>query len=154
AAFSASRTAKPSISKPARMNRRMCGSSSMTRTAAWDLVMVEVRSLLNGGLVGAHANRNRRAEPESLGLRLQGAAVGGDKAVRNPQTKPRARNQIAMALAAERRLPDPGRLGVGQPAAAVAHREHDLLMLEPRRDADQRSRGRIFCGVLDQLSDR
>ena len=100
---SASCTVKPSSSRPARRKRRICTSSSTTRTTGLasvigiDLGLARRRcerqmDRHRGAVIGAGAH----------GLDL--AAVGGDEGLGDPQAETRARRRRRVARAAEEPL--------------------------------------------------
>src|SRR5207237_6644294 len=103
APVSASCTEKRSSSRPARRKRRICTSSSTTRTTGLASVIgTDLRLARCKGKVDGHRGPSIGARARGLDL----AAVGGDEGLRDPQTETRPRRRGRVAGAAEKPLPE------------------------------------------------
>src|SRR5262245_15434902 len=117
---SASCTAKPSSSRPARRKRRICTSSSTTRTTGLTSVIGSYLGLVRGR-GERQMDRHRAALIDAGAQRLDLAAVGGDERLGDPQTETGAGCRGSVTSAAEGPLAELRLLLGGEPDAVVVH---------------------------------
>src|SRR5215471_7053924 len=97
---------KPLSSKPVRRKRRICTSSSITRTMGEGSLIGIALQLRNGGLCHGQFDRHRCAKSGTLADRADLSAVCGDECIGDPQAETRAAGGRGMALAACETVPD------------------------------------------------
>src|SRR4029077_13455381 len=122
---SASCTVKPSSSSPALRKRRICTSSSTTRTTGLTSVIGTDLGLARRCCEG-QKDRHRGAVICAGAHGLDLAAIGGDEGFGNPQAQAGAGGRGRVAGAAEKPLADLRALLRRQPDALVPHRQHDV----------------------------
>src|SRR5262249_59996826 len=148
AALGASRTSKPSSSKPVRNRLRSGTSSSTTSTLDLDLLgdcMEDLRC--------RQTQCHLRALSLAATCRLQRAAVRLDEGLGDPQSDSGAAHAGEVAGTAEKPAPELFSLLLGQSGAVVLHRNRYMLRLGVCRDLDGRAGFGIFCRIVQNLAD-
>src|SRR5438045_8864613 len=132
APVSASCTAKPSSSRPARRKGRICTSSSTTRTRGAGSV---IRTGLDLGCIRSERQTDRYGGSQigARAVRLDLAAVGDDESLGDPEPETRARGGTGVARAAEEALTELGLFALGQSGAGIVDREHEVMTVAARR---------------------
>src|SRR5687767_11948576 len=136
APVSASCTTKPSSSRPARRNRRICTSSSTTRTTGEGSVIGVGLGLRSGQ---RQMNGYHSSEVRACAFGLHGSTVGAGEGLRDPQAQAGTGGDGRVASGAKEALADTRLLVLGQAGALVVDRQHHVAAVAARLHDDGRS---------------
>src|SRR5215471_15953294 len=134
---------------PARTNWRICASSSTISTCWSPSVMSVLIIVLHRQ---GQPNRNCHTLIYALARGLNGPVIGRHESAGDPESQPETRSYLGVAITAKELLPEQHPVVRVKASSLIGDRNCKLAGFKMAADADRGLRRRIFCRIVENLS--